>query len=315
MKEKTVDASAISVSKNNRNDVLKLIAIITMLLDHIGYMFFPKTVIFRAIGRIAFPIFAYHIALGYRHTSNLKRYAKRLFVFALISQVPYTLMSFFASGNNAYNPIQFNVMFLLLTGLLVLRLYDDLRASYDVSAFSFNTLLNLVLLLIVIVMPRILTYLLKDISIYSLDAMYDFTFSYGSYGLVLILIFYMFPNSFYKALIAFLLLSFISAHVDYAVLELDLPSGIDSLSKLGLLCDSIFGFSSISSRLYGFWARFAALRYPFFQMLSVFGVIIIYALKNKKFAFRMPSWFAYWFYPVHLAILGIIDFFISTSSL
>ena len=57
----------------NRN-VLKIIALITMLIDHIGLVFFPGIEIFRIIGRISFPIFAFMIAEGCEHTENKKKY-------------------------------------------------------------------------------------------------------------------------------------------------------------------------------------------------------------------------------------------------
>ena len=70
--------------------LLKYIAIITMLIDHIGLRFASGNLYFilRYIGRIAFPIFAFQIVEGYKHTSNLDKYKKRLFIFALISEIP-----------------------------------------------------------------------------------------------------------------------------------------------------------------------------------------------------------------------------------
>ncbi len=63
---------------------LKWIAIITMIIDHIGAVLYPVSqypdmAFLRIIGRIAFPIFAFLIVEGYRHTGNLKAYAVRLF--------------------------------------------------------------------------------------------------------------------------------------------------------------------------------------------------------------------------------------------
>ena len=65
---------------------LKLIACITMLIDHVGYIFFPKLWILRTIGRLAFPIFAWQISVGYTKSSNKVNYFKRLLLFALITQ-------------------------------------------------------------------------------------------------------------------------------------------------------------------------------------------------------------------------------------
>ncbi|GLI07718.1 hypothetical protein YDYSG_37480 [Paenibacillus tyrfis] len=70
---------------------MQLIAMITMLADHIGAVFFEDQAIWRVIGRIAFPIYAYGIVMGYRHTRDLKSYMKRLFLLAVLSQAPYML--------------------------------------------------------------------------------------------------------------------------------------------------------------------------------------------------------------------------------
>lgn len=90
---------------------LRLIACVTMLIDHIGYL--TGNIYLRMIGRLAFPIFVYLICNGYRFTSNKYRYALRIGVFALISQIPFSLF--------CYRSISFshgNVMFTLLLGLL-----------------------------------------------------------------------------------------------------------------------------------------------------------------------------------------------------
>lgn len=93
------------------NDILKVIAIITMLLDHIGLVFFPQLAFLRIIGRIAFPIFAYQLTIGYRHTSNKRRYMSRLWIFAIISQIPYTLL---------FDTFDFNIMFTLLLSIVLM---------------------------------------------------------------------------------------------------------------------------------------------------------------------------------------------------
>ncbi len=70
---------------------IKLIAIITMTIDHVGLFFFPDVEVLRIIGRLSFPLFAWLIANGAYHTKNIKSYMLRLFVFAFISQVPFWL--------------------------------------------------------------------------------------------------------------------------------------------------------------------------------------------------------------------------------
>jgi len=95
--------------------MLKIIGIISMTIDHIGYLFFPELAWTRIVGRIAFPIFAYGISQGYIYTKNLKLYMYRLLIFALISQIPYYL---FISRNHL------NVIFTLLLGLISLIFID-----------------------------------------------------------------------------------------------------------------------------------------------------------------------------------------------
>lgn len=71
------------------NFVLKIVAMVTMFCDHFGYSLLGKFSAFNYIGRISFPIFAYGISEGYRHTRSKKYYAMRLFLFGIISQAPF----------------------------------------------------------------------------------------------------------------------------------------------------------------------------------------------------------------------------------
>ncbi len=70
-------------------NLLKIIAAISMTLDHIGIMLFPYSLVFRLFGRIAFPIFAFFIAEGCRHTKNRARYLGTMAVMAFIIQLVY----------------------------------------------------------------------------------------------------------------------------------------------------------------------------------------------------------------------------------
>ena len=70
---------------------IKLLAVVTMVIDHIGIFFFPQEFVFRLIGRIAFPLFAWLIANGAYHTRNIRQYIFRIFLLASISQIPYMM--------------------------------------------------------------------------------------------------------------------------------------------------------------------------------------------------------------------------------
>ena len=99
---------------------LKLIAICTMFIDHLGYTLFPGDLWLRCVGRVAFPIFCFLIAEGCVYTHDRKKYALRLLAFALLSEIPFNLMN----SGMIWDPYDQNVLWTLLTGALVCWLID-----------------------------------------------------------------------------------------------------------------------------------------------------------------------------------------------
>jgi hypothetical protein len=71
---------------------LQWVAMFTMLIDHIGIVWFSDSSIWRIVGRIAFPIYSFYVAQGMILTQNRKKYVVRLAVLALISQLPFSLL-------------------------------------------------------------------------------------------------------------------------------------------------------------------------------------------------------------------------------
>lgn len=71
------------------NNQLKIIAMITMLVDHAGVVLFPNVMWLRYIGRLSFPIFAYMIAEGCRYTRNRLKYFLQIFVLAAVCQIVF----------------------------------------------------------------------------------------------------------------------------------------------------------------------------------------------------------------------------------
>lgn len=93
---------------------LKIIAIITMTIDHIGSILYPDLTILRIIGRISFPIFAFLLVEGFNYTSNKLKYFLRLLLFAIITQPIYD----YAFNNQGLNILfTFSLSFLLLSNL------------------------------------------------------------------------------------------------------------------------------------------------------------------------------------------------------
>ncbi len=101
------------------NFILKIIAVISMFCDHLGYALYGKFSYLNYIGRLSFPIFAFGISEGYLHTKSKKNYLLRLFIFAIASQVPFTLFnSMFREG------FTLNIFFTLFLGLVAIIAYE-----------------------------------------------------------------------------------------------------------------------------------------------------------------------------------------------
>ena len=111
------------------SDLLKILAMIFMLLDHMWATIVPGNQWMTNIGRLAFPIFAFMIAEGFRHTSDFKKYALRLLIFGLISEIPFNLIY---SGSFIF-PFHQNVMFTLLLGLLCINEIDKFKKNINIK--------------------------------------------------------------------------------------------------------------------------------------------------------------------------------------
>ena len=112
---------------------IKYIAIAAMFLDHLAaFLLTPEKypalivlyIIMRIIGRIAAPVMFYFLVEGYEHTSSRKNYALRLFAFAILSQIPYSLVRF---GKASAGDL--NVIFTLLISFLMLAVIDRIKSQ------------------------------------------------------------------------------------------------------------------------------------------------------------------------------------------
>ncbi len=168
--------------------ILKLIALFTMTCDHISYLIFGHFSPLNYIGRIAFPIFAFQISEGYIHTKNLKKYILRLFLFALISQVPFSLfLSIFTSS------FSLNIFFTLFLGLISIIIYDRLN-KIDCRNKAVHYLYKFLGLLCAIFIAFISEILHCD---------------YGYFGVAIIFVFFLFKRNKLMMNIAFMLCTII----------------------------------------------------------------------------------------------------------
>jgi hypothetical protein len=103
-------------------EVLKLIACITMLLDHIGATLFPYTLWLRVVGRLAFPIYAFLLYQGFRHTRSASKYLLRLGISMLLSELPFDIL-FFGKFTWEHQ----SVMVTLLLSLMMVVSMDQIK--------------------------------------------------------------------------------------------------------------------------------------------------------------------------------------------
>lgn len=144
--------------------VIKIIAIITMFCDHFSDAILGKLSFLNIIGRIAFPLFCFQIVIGYKHTKNVNKYLLRLFIFSLISQIPFSLFTYVYLGQIDL----LNVFFTLSLGLLAIYILDTVPKKYKILALLIDIF----------------------IMIFAEFAKTD----YGWFGVCLILCFYLFYN-------------------------------------------------------------------------------------------------------------------------
>lgn len=174
--------------------ILKIIALVTMFCDHFGDAFIGHFSFFNLIGRIAFPIFAFQLSEGYTHTHNLKKYFFRLFLFAIISQLPFQLFlnKFLPTAGNTLN-----IFFTLTLGLLCMVLYDyflnisNKELSFKIFGIEFKKIIGILAVLLIAYIGNLLNV------------------DYGFWGIIVIFSFYLFKNNKLAMILSYVILCII----------------------------------------------------------------------------------------------------------
>ena len=104
---------------------LHILAMALMLCDHLWATVVPGNDWLTCLGRLAYPIFAFLLVEGYFHTRDLKKYALRLLLFALISEIPFNLMY----SSSVVFPFHQNVIWTLLIGLGMIHLNERAKQA------------------------------------------------------------------------------------------------------------------------------------------------------------------------------------------
>lgn len=165
------------VRTNQDTSLIKLIACLTMLIDHFGKMLFPDIPEMRLIGRLAFPLFAYGIAIGAVYTHAPLRYLSRIAALALISQPLYAL------GLAHENSAMFSVPFFEHPFKAALTFYLN-------SWQSPSILLSLLLGLTIILCLRNRQWVLA-LALFIFCSRISSSLDYGLGGIELMLLFYL----------------------------------------------------------------------------------------------------------------------------
>lgn len=115
--------------KNNNFETtsmsLHLMAMVFMLCDHLWATVVPGNDWLTCIGRLTFPIFSFLIVEGYFHTYSLRKYVKRLLIFAILSEIPFNLVM----GSSLFYPIHQNVLWTFLLGLGLIHLNEKAKRN------------------------------------------------------------------------------------------------------------------------------------------------------------------------------------------
>ena len=179
------------------SNMLRAIAVVLMLSDHIWATYMSLGNWMTYIGRMAFPIFAFQIAEGFVHTSSFKKYALRLSGFALLTEIPFNLFC----SSRWFNPYHQNVLFTLLLGLLAIYVLDNVKKNFTGK----NVALSVLWLVLI-----------------SVAAALGFV-DYGFLGMLTVVMFYIlrdFPFAWLCQLVAMVLINIVFFEGQVATIEL-----------------------------------------------------------------------------------------------
>lgn len=284
--------------------VLKIIALVSMIIDHVGYFMGIHSLVdwdiyslMRSVGRIAFPVYCFLLVNGFEKTSNRQRYLARLMLFAVLSQVPFTLaFSYISQGTGAVSGLDFSLgfsplpYFLFTICTLVAYLFLVKR---DISA----------LWLVIFLALGSVRLQINGCELLGSDLNVFYTLSFGLAAMTVLddLIYQEVPV--FKALLrgAFLVCAILilQPHADYAYKGLLLilllyacrSNRLAQAAALGLWC------------ALEYWT--GNRMYLYFSLMSMLLVLLYNGRKgpNVKIGF-------YALYPLHLLVLGLVNVFL-----
>ncbi len=177
-------------------NVLKIIALVSMVIDHVGVMLFPGELWLRCLGRISLPIFAYMIAEGCRHTRDMKKYFLRIFVLGVLCQAVYFVV---------YETLYLSTLisFSLAVGaIFLLENVKNARDKKQLLLYGALCLLLLLLMLFLLYPPHFME-------------RFELCLDYGIYPFLIPVVLYFIPKKEWRILAMIPLLYLLSLDFDW----------------------------------------------------------------------------------------------------
>lgn len=234
---------------------LHLLAMAFMLCDHLWATVIVGNNWMTDVGRLAFPIFAFMVAEGFRHTKNLKKYAGRMFVFALISEIPFNLVV----GSDIFYPFHQNVLWTFLMSIGFMWINEKAKTK--------NLLIRAAVLAFTLI-----------------AALFVGTLSFCDYhyaGIFMVLVFYFFAERKWWCFAAQLICLW--------YINVEILAGFEY----------VFNFLGIEWHIVS-------------QGFAVLALIPIWLYRGKQGPYNKGiKALYYWFYPLHLLILGVLKFIVA----
>lgn len=224
---------------------LKIIASISMVLDHLGLVIFPGQIIFRILGRIGLPIYAFLIAEGCRHTRNRKKYLGLIAAMGIAFQLFYWFFM-----NDLYQGI-------LITFSLSISLIFSME-----SFIKNKSIINRISMLIII---SALLFIAVGCPI--IFRQYGFVIDYGMWGILMPVLIYFIPNKKLRILFLIVFLLFMGYNSHF--------SHVDPLLNACVKWGSLFSIPFLA--LYNGERGRTKMKY-FFYIFYPLHLVIIYAI-------------------------------------
>ena len=256
------------MNKRINSFTLHILAMIFMVSDHLWNIFFPNQVWLYVTGRLAFPIFAFMIVEGFFKTQNRKKYLIHIFIFAIISEIPFNLFASLVLSKviilfYPYN----NVLWTFLIALCGLSLLEKIEKSKKL-----NKIIKFVGKITISFITIMIANFIKT--------------DYLGYGVITVLIFYFFRernyrNIFFQSLLIIILNVFIMPSYEFPFYFF----GNEVFIKVQIFAIFSLAIIWLYNGEQGIHNKFIKYSFYFFYPLHLLLIVAIYVYYVRDFNF------------------------------